>query len=117
MIVSDPAANPKKLRWPSCLSAARWSIMIAIGAILLLLGGLLGHFLVQSRMREQSAARWVAILDLSMPALWPSGASVRAPELANAAVIPRLYPGEMGPYHNGGVLFWRLNSTSSQVAP
>ena len=47
---------------------------------------------LRARRQEQSAVRWMRVLDLSSPALWPSGTALRHPETVVPGVDLRHAP-------------------------
>lgn len=80
---------------PLGLCTARWLWMIVLSGCLLASGMVAGHYALRARVRGQTAGRWMKTLELTMPALHPSGSPLRFPESALAAVDLRLIPGDM----------------------
>jgi hypothetical protein len=80
---------------PLGLRAARWLWIVVLSGCLSASGLVAGHYVLRSGAREQAAGRWMKTLDLTMPALHPSGSPLRFPESALPAVDLRLMPGDM----------------------
>lgn len=86
--------NPST-RLPLGLRAARWLWTVVLSCCLLASGLVAGHYVLRTAVRDQTAGRWMKTLDLTMPALHPSGSPLRFPESALPAVDLRLIPGDM----------------------
>lgn len=82
-------------RMPLGLRAARWLWMVALSGCLLASGMVALHYVLRTGVREQTCGHWMKTLDLTMPALHPSGSPLRFPESAIPAVDLRLIPGDM----------------------
>jgi hypothetical protein len=96
---------------------ARWWLGGLILGCLLVIFLLLGHGVSQTTSRAQTAAAWMHSLDLGMPALWPSGTGLRAPQSITAAVVPRMTVSDMDMEMHALVMGIRLQKPKAQVAP
>jgi hypothetical protein len=71
---------------------ARWTIVSALLSPLLVVLLMMADGWLRARHDEQIAAAWFERLDLSLPALWPSGTAHRHPETLWPGVDLRLSP-------------------------
>lgn len=93
--MDDTAGHNSHL--PPSLRTARRLLFAVFLICLLLAGGMSTDRFVRSG-DPVDAAAWMRRLDLSMPALWPAGTLLRAPETASPAVLPRLGPHDCDPW-------------------
>jgi hypothetical protein len=84
---------------------------------MLLVCGMTADRVARTVNQADAAAGWMRRLDLSMPALWPAGTLLRAPESASPAVLPRLAPKDIDPWNETRIAAAWQWCPGSKVAP
>jgi hypothetical protein len=102
---------------PLGLRAARRLWIVVLAGCLSASGLVAGHYVLRAGVREQTAGCWMKTLDLTMPALHPSGSPLRFPESALSAVDLRLIPGDMDLDGCDAVIIPRLKRRIGKEGP